>query len=183
MANISSSTDANAIHDDTAAEISAITEKTTPVSTDLVIIEDSAASNAKKRVQVGNLPGGSITSSLSDTSYSGTVTDWTVSGLTFGQCVYMTTTNHTAALADANLVGKMPVVGLYLSTNLVLTFGHIRQDTWSFGTAGKRVYVDGSGEPTVTAPSGSGDYVQIIGETTSATSIYFNPSLTEVKLV
>ncbi len=51
-------TDADAIHDNVAGEISAITEKTTPVSADLLIIEDSADSNNKKKVQVGNLPGG-----------------------------------------------------------------------------------------------------------------------------
>lgn len=50
--------DDDAIHDDVSGEIAAITEKVSPVNTDLVIIEDSAASNAKKRVQVGNLPGG-----------------------------------------------------------------------------------------------------------------------------
>ena len=51
--------DAAALHDNVAGEIAAITEKVTPVSTDLLVIEDSAAANAKKRVQVGNLPGGS----------------------------------------------------------------------------------------------------------------------------
>jgi hypothetical protein len=50
--------DTTAIHDNVSAEISAITEKVTPVSADLLLIEDSAASNVKKRVQVGNLPGG-----------------------------------------------------------------------------------------------------------------------------
>jgi len=50
--------DGTAIHDNVAAEISAVAEKTTPVSADLLLLEDSAASNAKKRVQVGNLPGG-----------------------------------------------------------------------------------------------------------------------------
>ena len=49
-------TDDAAIHDNVAAEISAITEKASPVSGDLLIIEDSAAGNVKKRVQVGNLP-------------------------------------------------------------------------------------------------------------------------------
>ena len=49
-------TDTVAIHDNVSAEISAITEKTTPVNADLLLIEDSAASNAKKRVQIGNLP-------------------------------------------------------------------------------------------------------------------------------
>lgn len=50
-----SATDTNAIHKNVAAEISTITEKTAPVAADLLIIEDSAASNAKKRVQVTNL--------------------------------------------------------------------------------------------------------------------------------
>ena len=50
--------DTDAIHDNVAAEINAITEKVTPISADLLIIEDSADSNNKKRVQIGNLPGG-----------------------------------------------------------------------------------------------------------------------------
>ena len=41
-----------------AAEISAITEKTTPVSADLLLIEDSADTNNKKRLQIGNLMSG-----------------------------------------------------------------------------------------------------------------------------
>jgi len=51
--------DADAIHDNVSAEINAITEKTTPVDADLLVIEDSGASNAKKKIQIGNLPGGS----------------------------------------------------------------------------------------------------------------------------
>lgn len=51
-------TDADAIHDNIAAEISVLTEKVTPVNGDHLIIEDSADSNNKKRVQVGNLPTG-----------------------------------------------------------------------------------------------------------------------------
>jgi len=52
-------TDSNAIHDNVASEISAISEKASPVDADLVIIEDSEDSNNKKKAQVGNLPGGS----------------------------------------------------------------------------------------------------------------------------
>ena len=51
-------TDADAVHDNVAGEISAVTEKAVPVSGDLLLIEDSAAGNVKKRVQIGNLPGG-----------------------------------------------------------------------------------------------------------------------------
>lgn len=50
--------DVDAIHDNVAGEIAAITEKAVPVSADLLLIEDSAAANAKMRVQVGNLPSG-----------------------------------------------------------------------------------------------------------------------------
>lgn len=50
--------DADAIHDNVASEISVVTEKVTPVSGDFLLIEDSAAANVKKRVQVGNLPSG-----------------------------------------------------------------------------------------------------------------------------
>jgi len=52
--------DTTAIHDDTAAEISAVTEKATPVDADLILIEDSADSNAKKRIQIGNIPAKTI---------------------------------------------------------------------------------------------------------------------------
>lgn len=52
----SSPTDTDAIHDNTAGEIAAITEKASPVGADLIVIEDSAAANVKKRVQLTNLP-------------------------------------------------------------------------------------------------------------------------------
>ncbi len=58
ITNLPGGADADAIHDNVSGEISLITEKVTPVSADLLLIEDSAASNAKKRVQIGNLPGG-----------------------------------------------------------------------------------------------------------------------------
>lgn len=50
--------DGDAIHDNEAGEISALTEKTTPVSADVLILEDSENSYAKRKVQIGNLPGG-----------------------------------------------------------------------------------------------------------------------------
>jgi hypothetical protein len=50
--------DADAIHDNVAAEINAITTKATPVSADVIILEDSAASWAKKKATLSSLPGG-----------------------------------------------------------------------------------------------------------------------------
>lgn len=57
-------TDDDAIHDNVAGEIAAVTEKATPVSADLLLMEDSADSNNKKRIQVGNLPGSGSGGSL-----------------------------------------------------------------------------------------------------------------------
>jgi hypothetical protein len=48
--------DADAIHDNIAGEIQAITEKEEPVADDLLLIEDSEDGYAKKRVEIGNLP-------------------------------------------------------------------------------------------------------------------------------
>lgn len=61
VTDLTSGTDADAIHDNVAGEIDAVTEKGTPVSADLILIEDSADSNNKKKVQIGNLPAGSGT--------------------------------------------------------------------------------------------------------------------------
>jgi hypothetical protein len=58
ITNLPGGADTDAIHDNVSGEIVLITEKATPVSGDLLLIEDSAASNAKKRLQIGNLPVG-----------------------------------------------------------------------------------------------------------------------------
>lgn len=50
-----SATDSDAIHDNVAGEIIAITEKTAPVDADVLLIEDSEDSNNKKRLQIGSL--------------------------------------------------------------------------------------------------------------------------------
>ena len=51
-------TDGDAIHDNVPGEIAAITPKASPVSGDFLVIEDSAAANAKKSITIGDLPGG-----------------------------------------------------------------------------------------------------------------------------
>lgn len=50
--------DPNALHTVVDGEIAGLTEKATPVDADLVVIEDSADSNSKKKAQLSNLPGG-----------------------------------------------------------------------------------------------------------------------------
>ena len=54
--------DSAVLHKATSGEINAETVKTTPVTADVLLIEDSAASFAKKKITIGSLPGGSGTS-------------------------------------------------------------------------------------------------------------------------
>ena len=46
--------DSDAIHDNVTGEINALTDKAVPLGADLLIIEDSATSNSKKKVQIAN---------------------------------------------------------------------------------------------------------------------------------
>lgn len=69
----------NAVETDAADQFSGLTEKVSPASGDLLLIEDSAASGAKKKVQIGNLPGGGggsgdVTGPVSSTA--GNVPTW-----------------------------------------------------------------------------------------------------------
>ena len=49
-------TDANAVHVNTGNEINGITAKATPTSSDILLIEDAADSNNKKKITIGDLP-------------------------------------------------------------------------------------------------------------------------------
>jgi len=49
-------TDANAVHVNTGGEINGITAKATPTSSDILLIEDAADSNNKKKITIGDLP-------------------------------------------------------------------------------------------------------------------------------
>ena len=49
-------TDANAVHVNVGSEISAITAKATPTASDILLIEDAADSNNKKKITIGDLP-------------------------------------------------------------------------------------------------------------------------------
>jgi hypothetical protein len=57
--------DATAIHKATAAEISTIPPKAMPTTSDLLVIEDDAAANAKKKITIGDLPGAGASVALS----------------------------------------------------------------------------------------------------------------------
>ncbi len=64
--------DTDAIHDNESAEISALTEKAAPVGADIVLMEDSAASNAKKKITVTNMALGTTDIIYADHTLSST---------------------------------------------------------------------------------------------------------------
>jgi hypothetical protein len=81
----SSPTDTDAIHDNQTGEINAVAVKGTPADADVVLIEDSAASYAKKKATLSTLPAPSHTiASHSDTTATGaeleTLTDGSDAG-------------------------------------------------------------------------------------------------------
>ena len=53
-------TDTDAIHDNVSSEISVLPEKTSPIGSDHILIEDSAIGNSKRRIQISNLSLGSV---------------------------------------------------------------------------------------------------------------------------
>jgi hypothetical protein len=71
--------DPNAVHVNTASEISGITAKATPTTSDLLIIEDAADSNNKKKITIGDLPssGGSTFGIFGISDSSGEYTYYT----------------------------------------------------------------------------------------------------------
>lgn len=96
--------DGTAIHDNISGEIDAVTNKSTPVAADRLLIEDSEDSFSKKEIQIGDLPtGGLITKSEKkiNTDFSGNPKKATVDFVTdYG----------FSAFADANY--SVSVIGV-----------------------------------------------------------------------
>lgn len=109
--------------------------------------------------------------------------------LAFGNTVFINSDGE-AALADADGVATMPVIGITVvggnaaDTCTILTHGVITEADWNF-TAGQRLYASETGggvENTLSNIGDTNDVVQIIGVALSGDTIMFNPSLVEVVL-
>jgi len=87
-------TDFNAIHDNIAAEISAITAKATPVAADVILIEDSAAGDVKKRITLGSIDHDALTNFVAAEHI-----DWTQPG-----AGTIHTDNYIEGMADADAI-------------------------------------------------------------------------------
>ena len=118
-----------------------------------------------------------------DHSYSGlTLTLTAGESVAFGDVVYMNWTDKEVKKADADASTTVPAIGIALETKadgqacLVLIFGYIRDDSWTF-TASMVYLSDGTaGGILSAAPSDAGDQVQRLGFAFHANKMFFNPS-------
>lgn len=105
---------------------------------------------------------------------------------TFGKIYYKSNFAAAWSLADADSDGATRMLGVALGTSSLndgmLLQGLIRIASHGL-SAGAPLYVSTTaGEFTTTAPSGSGDYVRVVGYTIDSNIIYFNPSGTWVEV-
>ncbi len=176
---LASGTDGDAIHDNVPSEISAITEKSTPTSSDYLIIEDVADSNAKKRITIGNLPSsaadhGALTGLSDDdhTQYSlanGTrAFSGTVSGVTPTASAHLATKGYVDAAIPSGVM--LPYGGATAPSGYLLCDGSaVSRTTYgnlfsAIGTA----YGSGDGSTTFNIPDMQGAFP--IGKAASGTA-------------
>ena len=115
-------TDTTAIHDNVSAEISAITEKVSPVGADKILIEDSATSHSKKYIQITNLPAGGEINDLAVDGISGIADDQVAVGSGAGTAAYKTLPNGIVSYATAtNTVSQGAIADLSDGSSVVQT--------------------------------------------------------------
>jgi stress response protein YsnF len=100
-------TDADAIHDNVSGEINAVSEKTTPIGADLILIEDSADSNSKKRIQISNLPGGGDADAIHD-NVAGEITAITSKGTPVNADTIVIEDSTAADAKKSVTIGNLP---------------------------------------------------------------------------
>jgi len=122
--------------------------------------------------------------SASDHGYDGFTATMTVGeNVVFGDALYLKSDGKYWKI-DADASTTMPCTAMAVATILadasgkVMHYGYARDDSWAW-TVGGMIYASTtSGALTQTAPSGSGDQVQIVGFATHADRMFFNPTYT-----
>jgi len=107
--------------------------------------------------------------------------------LAFGETCYLKSDGKLWK-SDADASTTMPVMAMAIAaisadaSGYFLLHGFVRNDSWAW-TVGGLIYASTtSGALTQTAPSGTGDQVQVVGIATHADRMYFNPQLVTVEI-
>ena len=122
----------------------------------------------------------------STASGSGTIVNWSVSDATTAGTLYTVKTNGLWTPVDAdNEATSIGMLAIALGSNAtagMLLQGFFYKASHGF-TIGLPLYISNTaGAFSTTRPTGTNDYVRIIGYATSANYIYFDPDKTWVKL-
>lgn len=134
---------------------------------------------------------GFLTPSAYHTVSGDTFVDNVGEDVAFGNVLYLKSDGKWWK-ADADASTTMPAAVMATATILADTSGNLllrgfaKDDTWNWTVGGFSglLYVSTTpGNPTQTAPSGSGDQVQILGFAKTADVIFFNPSYNIVEIV
>ena len=123
-----------------------------------------------------------------DHQVSGFTADLTAGeNVAFGDVGYMKSDGKVWK-SDANAASTMPALFMAIETILAdasgkwLLLGYARDASWSWAVGGLIYASATAGALTQTAPSGTGDQVQVVGVATNSTRMFFNPSLVLVEI-
>jgi len=155
------------------------------VQGDIIVNSDIVANGdielgPSSRIQLDDTP------TASTASGSGTIVNWSVSESTTAGTLYTVKSNGGWTTTDADAEGKsIGMLAIALGSNAtagMLLQGFFYKASHGF-TIGLPLYISNTaGAFSTTRPTGTNDYVRIIGYATSANYIYFDPDKTWVKV-
>lgn len=118
-------------------------------------------------------------------SYQGHITTYNTvqvkQNVVAGNVLFLNNTGYFKA--DSTTSATMPAILLATQTAsandycFVLSEGFFTNPDWNWANIGQPIYVSTTGSLTQTAPSASGNQIQVLGYATGASTIYFDPNL------
>jgi len=133
-----------------------------------------------------------------DNKYSGVTCDGVIgyASAAYGELVFLDNTVDRWEKTDANDEAKSGdvMLGLIVSSGasdgnacVILLYGFMREDTWTFTSAGDALYVSAAGTAAMvaTAPAGASDIIRVVGYAGvegSGHTVFFNPSKSWIEL-
>jgi hypothetical protein len=145
-----------------------------------IIVNSDIELGPSSRIQLDDQP------TASTASGSGTIVNWSVSDATTAGTLYTVKTNGLWTPVDAdNEATSIGMLAIALGSNAtagMLLQGFFYKASHGF-TIGLPLYISNTaGAFSTTRPTGTNDYVRIIGYATSANYIYFDPDKTWVQV-
>jgi len=110
-----------------------------------------------------------------DGDYHGNVMLISTTGCALYDYVYIDTYNSVLP-ANASAIGTMPVIGMVVATNVVLTHGVVRNEAWGLGASSFYYAHTTAGEHSTSYPTGTDNIVQIVAQSVGEDEMFVKPS-------